>query len=561
MGYQVVSWHPRETGTRAQAERDGTGPAFAGRERGARASSGCGPAGTDAPQRRADTFDAAPETGFRHGFALERPGTRPRTELGAGSEPRGRTRCPRSALCGGKKLLSHGPRFSRTGLFCGGASGCTAMEERARCPSGKPAQKSRHQMSRCSVSTRSQSRSTWGLFKGMPAEVFDMVLEHLSVKEMSVFSMVSKAISSHIAGYVSTKAWRRRMILQKFHHPVHKECVLEHYRSLGLLFKRCTLLLPTKERLKFIYSKLSEVPCFEINKCTVTPGCLGFASYGVFLQTLIAGWDELECHRVFSFLCNYTSLPRKLRAAVMGLPGAAPDLEVQIRLFCRSVLLDWWRDQADRLFWLTRLLQPWPFVSQARLLFIFYGPLSQDGKIEWEKMTENVVPECDLWDLAKIIRMLFSESEAKEWTADSVISILDEISASPQFWLRENLARLLILCGNRVCFNFMASKALNGRVMEISRLLVFLILVCEKDNYYMNWSVKMALQIGRLFPERRSFIQNIETAFSQVAMEMCETLMAGGQNADPNLIHNLCSILNANAHFHTEMLCMFIKEV
>jgi len=41
----------------------------------------------------------------------------------------------------------------------------------------------------------------------------------------------------------------------------------------------------------------------------------------------------------------------------------------------------------------------------------------------------------------------------------------------------ENNARLLILSGNNICFTFMASKAVNGRAVELARLVVFLALV------------------------------------------------------------------------------------
>lgn len=54
---------------------------------------------------------------------------------------------------------------------------------------------------------------------------------------------------------------------------------------------------------------------------------------------------------------------------------------MQIRLFCREVLLDPWSNQLDGQFWLTMFLRPWPLVSQARLLFILYGPLQPEGEI------------------------------------------------------------------------------------------------------------------------------------------------------------------------------------
>lgn len=61
--------------------------------------------------------------------------------------------------------------------------------------------------------------------------------------------------------------------------------------------------------------------------------------------------------------------------------GARWHEELQVRLFCREVLLDTWSGQLDRQLWLTMFLTPWPIVSQARLLFILYGPLHPGGEI------------------------------------------------------------------------------------------------------------------------------------------------------------------------------------
>lgn len=46
----------------------------------------------------------------------------------------------------------------------------------------------------------------------------------------------------------------------------------------------------------------------------------------------------------------------------------------------------------------------------------------------------------------------------------------------------ENNARLLILSGNSICFTFMASKAVNGRTLELARLMVFLALVSTTEQ-------------------------------------------------------------------------------
>ncbi|KAM7380705.1 hypothetical protein PAMP_003982 [Pampus punctatissimus] len=329
--------------------------------------------------------------------------------------------------------------------------------------------------------TRSRVKSSGSFFQKLPAEVFHMVLDKLSVLEIGVFSMVSKQITSYVVDYINTLAWKNKMIIQSFHHSTCHEqrSTIEHYRDLGLLFKRCTLLLPTKDRLKFIFSMFSQVPCFMLEQCSALD-CIGFSSYGAFLQTLIAGWDELECHRVFIFLCDLTNLLQKIESVITGKPGVRWYQELQVRLFCRQVLLDPWPNRLECQFWLVQLLKPWPMVSQAHLLFILYGPLP---------------PEV-----------------------------------IPQPWHVENVARLLVLCGNNLCYTVLASKALNGRVLEISRLIIFIILVCEKDGYHMSWAVKLVQQICKVFstaPEKFCFIQHLESMFSEVTREFFEFSVAG----------------------------------
>ncbi|KAM9004769.1 F-box only protein 47 isoform 4-T15 [Sarcophilus harrisii] len=285
--------------------------------------------------------------------------------------------------------------------------------------------------------------------------------------------------------------------------------------------------------------------------------CLGLPCYGMFLQTLTAGWDELECHRVYNFLCELTNLPRKVQTVVCSKPGSARKLELRIRLFCRSVLLDHWMQRSDSAFWLTRILKPWPMVNQARLLYIIFGPISsQDGQVVWQKMTEGPTDETSLKGLADAIKLLY-DTDTKEWTADDVISLVDELSVVPREWLLENNARLLILSGNNICFTFMASKAVNGRANELARMIVFLALVCEKDLYCMDWAVKMMQKVCKVFSnqvERNNFLQNVENSFARVIMDMLQSVMSGDRDEEDSSFLNLFHLVNAQANFHKEVL-------
>ncbi|XP_038184167.1 F-box only protein 47 isoform X3 [Arvicola amphibius] len=357
-----------------------------------------------------------------------------------------------------------------------------------------------------------QLLSTLGNFKVLPLEIFHIILRYLSVKDIGMLSMVSKTVSQHIINYISTSSGSRRLLIQNFHNldlsGTEDTHLREHYRALGLLFKRCTLLLPTKDRLKYIHKILSEVSCFKFSGCSAPLQCLGLPCYGIFLQTLTAGWDELECHRVYNFLCELTNLSRKMQTVVCNKAGSSRKLELRIRLFCRNVLLDHWTQQSDSAFWLTRILKPWPMVNQARLLYIIFGPISP----------QDVVP---------------------------------------REWLLENNARLLILSGNNICFTFMASKAVNGRAIELARLIVFLALVCEKELYCMDWTVRMMQKVCKVFntaAERKNFLQSVANAFACVTMEMLQPIMSGERDEDERGFLNLFHLLHAQANFHKEVL-------
>ncbi|XP_029386686.1 F-box only protein 47 [Echeneis naucrates] len=413
------------------------------------------------------------------------------------------------------------------------------------------------------IMTRSQRVTSCSFFHRLPAEVFHMVLDKLSLLEISVLSMVSKEITRHIVDYISTLSWKNKMIVQAFHHSTFQErrSTIGHYRNLGLLFKRSTLLLPTKDRLKFIFSRFSQIPCFMLEQCLI-PDCIGFSSYGVFLQTLIAGWDELECQRVFNFLCDITNLLQKMEAVITSKPGMRWYEELQLRVFCRQVLLDPWSNQPECRFWLMQLLKPWPVVSKAHLLFILYGPLLPDGTLGWQDLVDRGQPHSALWDLARAILLLFGKLTVKGWSTESLLSMLDELIGIPQPWHVENVARLLVLCGSSLCYTVLASKALNGQLPESSRLIVYIILVCEKDGYHMKWAVNLVQQICKVFstaPERLCFIRQVENMFSEITREFYEFSVAENHLQDRETFQTFCILLDSSARFHTKLLHMFLK--
>ncbi|CAH2292545.1 Hypothetical predicted protein [Pelobates cultripes] len=164
--------------------------------------------------------------------------------------------------------------------------------------------------------------------------------------------------------------------------------------------------------------------------------------------------------------------------------------------------------------------------------------------------------------LADALKLLYG-AEAKEWTADNVISLVDELSVIPQEWLLENNARLLILSGNGICFAFMACKAVNGNTVDLARTVVFLALVCEKDLYCMDWAVKMMQKICKVFgtrAERTNFLQNVENAFARIIINMLHSVISGGRDEEDSSFLNLFHLVNAQANFHKEILYLTLNS-
>ncbi|KAG2461080.1 FBX47 protein, partial [Polypterus senegalus] len=230
--------------------------------------------------------------------------------------------------------------------------------------------------------------------------------------------------------------------------------------------------------------------------------CLCFTAADILSQqVLIAGWDELECHRVFSFHCDFTNLHRRIQTVVSSKPG----------------------------------------------------------NIDWQKMTQSLAEECSVVQFANAIKLMHHDGKPTEWTADSVIGLLEELTGYvPNEWLLENQARLLLLCGNNICYTIMSSKAVNGRVNELANLMVFQALVCEKDGYHMQWVRKMLQKICMVFGsfrERCNFIQKVESVFCQRSLEILESIIEVDAS-DRIMVTNVRSCTDDVPGKHTPLLIL-----
>ncbi|XP_023220616.1 F-box only protein 47-like isoform X5 [Centruroides sculpturatus] len=186
---------------------------------------------------------------------------------------------------------------------------------------------------------------------------------------------------------------------------------------------------------------------------------------------------------------------------------------------------DYCWNSTDRSFWLSKILKPWPLVHQAKLLFLLYGPVCSD-KIQWFELTENIPEDYSeasrkLTELAYIIQLM--QQNTLEWNGDDIISILEEITDTPEEWLPENIAILLLFCGDIVAAMFMGNKLLNGKTIELANLVIYLAMACKRYGYHQTWLVQLidkACHMSRNKKDSQEFIQMIAAAFQEIITEI-----------------------------------------
>ncbi|KAK7098949.1 hypothetical protein V1264_003159 [Littorina saxatilis] len=372
------------------------------------------------------------------------------------------------------------------------------------------------------------SQSPLGYFDILPIEVKFYVLSYLPIEDLSLLTISSKAMRNLIECYrVSTINARGLGIHSRAHGVMDVERQAEwlaRYKKLGLLIKRSTCLYATKDRLKIVNDFLTRMMCRNTENCKDRARCIGELCFGRFLHTMIAGWDDSECQRSFDCLCTHTSILKHIKIVVSSKPGAHVGLEYEVRCFLRRVFLDPCSSTADKAFWLTRVLKPWPLVQQARLLYLLYGA-ANEGTIQWYLMCGMPVEpsftgqyfggiSCALGTLHR---------QSKEWTEDELISILDEMTSCPEEWIGENKASLLIACGEQLTSKMLISKAINGRITELSSIITSFCIVSVKHGYDLGFvmnNVQTILHSMENSRDRLSFVNSLMDMFKECIFDL-----------------------------------------
>ncbi|KAL3194391.1 hypothetical protein MRX96_046105 [Rhipicephalus microplus] len=200
--------------------------------------------------------------------------------------------------------------------------------------------------------------------------------------------------------------------------------------------------------------------------------------YGAFLMTAVVGWVDSECQLVYNVFAGL-SWAHRFTVRVLGArPGHLRREEMALRQFIRCLFLSEVKNE-ESCAWLFRILQPWPLVFRAKLIYIIYGPMCH-YEILW---TLPSLPHTALMSqllrtsLAHIAGVLTClHEDAAGWNSDDTITVLEELFVLSREWLPVNRAMLLAHCGLDICVQMLASKIINGRKAEVASIFFNLIL-------------------------------------------------------------------------------------
>lgn len=326
----------------------------------------------------------------------------------------------------------------------------------------------------------------------LPLEVLFHVFLQCDVDSLGVLSICSTFMRDRVAGFL---AWAPAVKALSFNRMQQKDAI-KHCKSLGVLMKRVTCLFPTKDRLRIMLRFIERFvsrPALVRSRLPrdVDATCRQWHQYGAFLMAAVVGWVDSECQLVYEVLAGLSSAHRFTARVLGARPGHLRREELALRHFIRCLFLSEVRNE-DSCAWLFRLLQPWPLVFRAKLIFIIYGPC------------------CHLMS---------------------------------REWLPVNRAMLLAHCGSDICVQMLASKLVNGRKAEVASILYNLILVQTAVPQSARFVIDVARALHDVVGQMR-FLKEIPL-HSSTLLRGSLRYYANGEEGYEQVCHSLLSFVSS----------------
>ena len=227
--------------------------------------------------------------------------------------------------------------------------------------------------------------------------------------------------------------------------------------ELGLALKKLTCLMPTVDRIEFLFALISRLD-FEDGQIE-----LAFSWMGALFHTFVLGWADKECREASSLLVMNMREKGELSTLLDEDydPGDCPELEILYRQYWVNVFLRESRAEEQVLFesllWQTSAGNN---KMVARVLLIMSSPANEDIDhvsfgIHWTDHLEAVPATLNVANnryrkLIHLLQLVRSGSLSGRFN-----KILQSIFTTAGSWLPESVGSVLLLLGDHVAAQYL----------------------------------------------------------------------------------------------------------
>ncbi|XP_045035296.1 F-box only protein 47-like isoform X2 [Daphnia magna] len=359
------------------------------------------------------------------------------------------------------------------------------------------------------------------LFGKLTEEVMFHILHRLSLNDLSQMSMASKAFGKVIYAYVTEEQFAMRVARLLIQIPISSVMLLEQVQR--LVEKESANSLPI-DTLPFV---------------------------GAVLQSFIAGWDEGECLKVFTFMSDCLFLYRSISRFVCDAPGTDLDNELFLRRNLRYLFLDRCVTDYDRAIWIGFISNQIGTAQLAKVLLLLYCPINTHGQIDWSfafnvrafQQHTNV-----FFKLAKTIGIL---QLIPNWSPSLSLEVLVYISNVPNCWLLRSFSSVLLPLSSidmNLVVKYFEILYKSGRASTASLLMALALMISPQfighnfrneivvDRSCVHQLISNIINAPRLTPERYVVVKKLWGAVLTLADDFAETAVQdevhGGNNND-----------------------------
>ncbi|XP_046463735.1 F-box only protein 47-like [Daphnia pulex] len=278
------------------------------------------------------------------------------------------------------------------------------------------------------------------LFGKLTEDLMFYIFRCLTLDELSQMAISSKAMGKVIYIYIMGEDFAQRvarLLTTSNHH------IFRHSFHVGQLLKRTSFLFTVDSRLKFFYHHIETVQrLVEKKESANSIDTLPFV--GAVLQSFIAGWDEGECFKVFTFLSDRLFLYRSISRFVCDPPGTDLDNELFLRRNLRFLFLDRSVTDYDRAIWIGFISNQIGTAQLANVLLLLYAPIDAQGKIDWHFAFHVRAFEQHTYVFVKLAKTIGILQLIPNWSPYFSLEVLVWISNVPNCWLLRSFSSILL---------------------------------------------------------------------------------------------------------------------